>query len=224
MPSESIENYLKTIYELEEQNTAVTTSAIAEKLNVSPASVTGMLKRLSQKEPLLIQYESHQQTSLTPLGLKTALRIIRQHRLLELFLHKVLGIPWDKLHSDAEKLEHYISDYLEDKIDHYLGHPQFDPHGAPIPEKDGTLPDTKYVRLSSLSTGQHAIVKRVMKDDPDLLNYLTAIGLFINVTVHIIEIISFDNTLIIKTGTDPNISPIHLTQQVADQIFVQDSN
>ncbi|MCB1195945.1 metal-dependent transcriptional regulator [bacterium] len=221
MPSESIENYLKAVYELDEANIPVTTSSLAEKLKISPASVTGMLKRLSTKRPLLIEYASHQTPQLTAMGKKTALSIIRQHRLIELFLHKSLDIPWDKLHSEAEKLEHCVSEYLEDKIDSYLGYPRFDPHGAPIPAKDGSIPPLNYIPLSELPTGTESVVKRVMKDDPDLLTYLTKIGLVIGTYITINEIVTFDNTLIVTIGSSSKSKPTPLGKKIADHIFVE---
>src|SRR5574341_1113992 len=139
MLSHATEDYLKAIYELEEDFGRVTTSALAERLNVAPASVTGMLQKLAEGRPRLVNYERHHGVVLTPAGRKIALEIIRHHRLIELYLAEELGYEWDRVDAEAEQLEHVISEEFEDKIAARLGDPTVDPHGDPIPSKDGTV-------------------------------------------------------------------------------------
>ena len=138
MLSEAVENYLKAIYEIEQDSGRVTTNALAERMVVKPASVTGMIKKLAEGKPRLVDYERHRGVSLTPAGRRIALEVIRHHRLIELYLQQSLGYAWDEVHDEAEKLEHVISEEFEDRIAEMLGDPEFDPHGDPIPAKNGT--------------------------------------------------------------------------------------
>ena len=147
--SESVDDYLKAIFELSgSAGEAATSSAIAQRLGVSAPSVTGMLQKLSTGKRPGITYQKHRGARLTGEGRKRALRIVRRHRLVELFLCQVLGYSWDEVHQEAEKLEHFISEKLEDRIAQKLGNPEFDPHGDIIPGKDGTLPERKTTALA----------------------------------------------------------------------------
>ena len=137
--SHSIEDYLKAIYELQQNNSPVTTNALAKRMGYAPASVTGMLKKMSTNSPVLVKYKSHKGVVLTSTGEKIALEIIRHHRLIELYLIEALGYKSDQVHDEAEKLEHVISEDLEDRIAVFLGDPVVDPHGEPIPTKDGRI-------------------------------------------------------------------------------------
>ena len=135
MPSEAVEKYLKTIYETQQHGGRVKTTTLAQMLGVTAGSVTDMIKRLSNVRPKLVSHEMHKGVALTPRGKRIALNVIRRHRLLETFLNRVLGFSWDEVHDEAEKLEHHISSRLTEAIAEYLNHPQYDPHGDPIPEK-----------------------------------------------------------------------------------------
>jgi len=137
--SYSIEDYLKAIYELQQYHSPVTTTVLADRMGYAPASVTGMLKRISTNSPVLAKYKSHKGVVLTSIGEKIALEIIRHHRLIELYLIEALGYKSDQVHDEAEKLEHVISEDLEDRIAVFLGDPSIDPHGEPIPTKDGRI-------------------------------------------------------------------------------------
>lgn len=137
--SYSIEDYLKAIYELQQHNSPVTTTVLADRMGYAPASVTGMLKRMSINSPVLVKYKSHKGVVLTSIGEKIALEIIRHHRLIELYLIEALGYNSDQVHDEAEKLEHVISEDLEDRIAVFLGDPSVGPHGEPIPTKDGRI-------------------------------------------------------------------------------------
>ncbi|HAJ05772.1 MAG TPA: hypothetical protein DCL76_04380 [Chloroflexi bacterium] len=139
--SRATEDYLKSIYELERENSPVSTNALALKMGFAPSSITGMLKKISTNSPTLINYEARKGVVLTNVGQKVALEIIRHHRLIELYLTKALGYSSDKVHEEADRLEHVISEEFEDKIALILGDPKIDPHGEPIPSKDDTIID-----------------------------------------------------------------------------------
>ncbi len=194
--SQSIEDYLKAVYELTrgEKDRAMT-NALAEYLDVAAASVTGMLQKLSSTEPPLLDYQKHRGVSLTPEGEKVALETIRHHRLLELFLHQILGYDWDEVHEEADRLEHVISERFEERIAEALGDPRHDPHGDPIPRLDLTLPSTDYLPLSALRTGESATVKRVRDTKPELLRHLSDLGVVPGVQITVKEFSEFDGNL-----------------------------
>ncbi len=173
--SQAVEDYLKAIYKLETDEKGASTTRIAEALDVSSASATNMIKRLSKMG--LVDYQSYKGASLTSSGRKIALEIIRHHRLLELYLLEVMGYSWDEVHDEAEKLEHHISEQFEDKIAELLDNPTHDPHGDPIPTKDGVMPKMETESLTHAKEGHRYIVSRVKNQDPELLRYLEKIGL-----------------------------------------------
>lgn len=183
--SESIQNYLKTIYKLEQENGEASTSDIAKFLNISSASVTGMLKRLSTMR--LVNYSSYKGVSLSDDGKNIALEVLRHHRLLETYLRESLGYKLAKLHDEACKLEHYVSDDFIGKVTEMLGDPEFDPYGNPIPRKDGELPlkeESPLIELEPIVTG---FITRIENANPDLLNYLDEIGLLPGKEITLIE-------------------------------------
>lgn len=175
MLSESVQNYLKAIYAVREDGQRATTNALAERLGVAAASVTGMLKKLDEMK--LIAYEPYQGASLTVSGQKIALEVIRHHRLIELYLTSAMGYPWDKVHAEAEKLEHAISEDFEDAMSRALGNPTRDPHGDPIPAKDGTVAPVSRCTLGDAIAGDALSVERVRDEDPDVLRRLARLGL-----------------------------------------------
>lgn len=221
MLSEATENYLKAIYELQQGSGRVTTSALADKLQVAPASVTGMLKKLAEGRPRLVKYERHQGVLLTPAGEKIALEVIRHHRLIEKYLHEALGYTWDQVDAEAERLEHVISEEFEDRIAALLGHPDFDPHGDPIPTKGGHVPRPDHPRLSDLAIGQSGRVRRVRDDDPALLRYLAELGIIPDAALTVSERAPFDGPLHIRVGSSVDAPAHALGRQVTDQIFVE---
>src|SRR5581483_9044532 len=150
---------------------AVATGELAQALDVSPGTVTGMLKTLS--EAALATYTPYEGARLTPAGQRLALAVLRRHRLLELFLSQTLEMAWDEVHEEAEHLEHAVSDRLVDRIDAYLGHPSSDPHGDPIPRADGSLPEPKGEPLNQLARGRRFKLVRVVDQDPAFLRYLS---------------------------------------------------
>lgn len=173
---QAIEDYLKSIYALAQTESPVSTSRLAEAREVKPASVTGMIKRLAELH--LVHYEKHRGVTLTPAGEKIALEVIRHHRLIELYLIEALGFTWDEVHEQADILEHVISEKLEERIAAALGHPQFDPHGAPIPSKTGDVVRVDHQPLTDLPLGTAGRISRIADDtDSDLLRYLAEHGL-----------------------------------------------
>jgi len=196
--SQSVEDYLKAIYELTQQQKSISTNQIAAQLKVAPASVTSMLKKLALQEPPLVNYTPHYGASLTERGRMIALRTIRRHRLLEQFLLEYLGYSWDEIHEEAERLEHAISERFEQRLAERLGQPDFDPHGDPIPAADLSMPKSRVVSLNRLEPGQAAVVRRVHSSDAGLLRYLGACGIRPEAEVKMIEQVVFDQTLHIQ--------------------------
>ncbi|MFN1834731.1 metal-dependent transcriptional regulator [Balneola sp. MJW-20] len=183
--SQSVEDYLKAIYLLETEGDGATTTNIAEELNVSSASVTNMLKKLGGMK--LLVHESYKGAKLTDAGKKIALEIIRHHRLLELYLKEIMGYSWDQVHDEAEKLEHHISEMFEDRIAELLNHPTHDPHGDPIPTKDGVMPRMATLPLTDAEEDKDYLIGRVKDQDPELLRYLEEVGVLPGVKVRVIQ-------------------------------------
>ena len=220
--TQSIEDYLKAIYELTQKEGRASTTQLAEYLHVTPASVTGMIKKLSTTTPPLLEYRKHRGVILTDNGRTIALEIIRHHRLLELFLHEVLEYPWDEVDEEADKLEHVISEKFEDRIAQALGNPEYDPHGDPIPSKDLSLPSTATIPLSTLRPGQAATIKRVRDNDSELLKHLQDIGIIPETDITISEFSEFDGNLHIKIDKSNQIEV--LGPKITNQIFVEINN
>lgn len=214
MHTQAVEDYLKSIYEAQGEQGKVTTSAIAERLRVSPASVTGMIKRLAEMN--LVTHTPYQGVMLTHAGEQIALEVLRHHRLLELYLAQTLGVPWDQVHADADKLEHVLSDVVEDRIDAALGYPTTDPHGAPIPAKDGTVRRVIQKQLSELEPGQSGIISQVSDKDAKLLRYLGGLGLYPHVIIDVIGKEPFNGPLTVRVGATQHV----LGRQVASQILI----
>jgi len=187
MVTRAVEDYLKTIYKLQQSGSRATTNAIAERMGIRAASVTAMLQQL--RDQGLAEYVKHRGARLTEAGLEAALRVIRRHRLIELYLHQHLSVPWDRLHDEAERLEHALSPYLEERIDSKLGYPQFDPHGAPIPSSTGDLPVRNLVALSELPPGEAHTVRHVPDDDPNLLRYAEALGIVPGASITVLDMV-----------------------------------
>ncbi len=210
----SIEDYLKSIYVLTLAEERASTNQIAERMGVTPASVTGMLKRLATNDPPLLEYQKHHGVVLTAEGEKVALEMIRHHRLLELFLHETLGYPWDEVHAEADRLEHVISEVFEERIAQALGDPNHDPHGDPIPTRDLILPQMSWARLDMLREGQQAIVQRVDNETPELLRYLSSIGVIPGVHLEVVGFSEFDGNLHLRVGETVLVLGPGVTQQI----------
>jgi DtxR family Mn-dependent transcriptional regulator len=214
MLTPATEDYLKTVYKLEDANEVVATNAIAERMDVSAASVTNMMKKLSEMG--LVEYARYQGITLTDAGRKIALEIVRHHRLLEVYLAEAMGFGWDQVDAEAERLEHVISEEFEDKMDEMLGYPTTDPHGSPIPKKDGTIARAEHEPLVNIAPGQSAIIRRVPDSDPALLRYLGELGLKPDATVVVLKKEPFDGPLMLRIGDREH----HLGHQTAHGVLV----
>jgi len=191
----SIQDYLKHIYDLSAEGHPASTNDLAARLGVTPASVTGMIQRLANTIPPLVRYRKHQGVTLTPEGERAALEVIRHHRLLETYLVQSLGYSWDEVHSEAEKLEHVISEEFEARIAAALGNPIRDPHGDLIPSADLIMPKDESVLLSSLKRNQEAVICKVQSQNTDLLKHLEGLELVIGARVKTIEVSPYDQVM-----------------------------
>jgi DtxR family Mn-dependent transcriptional regulator len=200
MSSAAVENYIKAIYRLQSEARVVTTSALAETLNVSPASATNMVKRLASRK--LVLHSPYRGVELTKSGERMALEVIRHHRLIELFLQETLDLPWDRVHAEAEKIEHVLSEDLEDRIAEKLGNPIADPHGDPIPTKAGKLKRGTLQRLADLHVGAAATVRRIGAQEPEQLRYLGGLGIKPHAEVRILEQMPFGGPMRVRVGSD----------------------
>lgn len=217
--SPNIQDYLKRIYELTRDGGMATTSELAELMSISPASVTNMLQKLSVTDPPYLTYIKHQGVRLTEEGRKTALKILRRHRLLEEFLVAKLGYSWDEVHPEAEILEHAMSPLLEARMDAVLGHPEFDPHGDPIPDSNLEIPEIEQTALTNLEINQGGRILRVPHEDPQVLRYLGKCGMRPGVEIRLLSRTPYDQTmrlLLTETGEEVVIGPT-----LGDQITVR---
>lgn len=216
MHTSTEENYLKAIYHLStNRELPVNTSAIAESMSTTSASVTDMLKRLAEKD--LINYEKYRGVKITSKGEKVALNIIRKHRLWEVFLTQVLKFDWDEVHSMAEELEHVSSNELIYRLDAYLGHPKFDPHGDPIPDHLGILENQIQHKLLDGEIGKEYIILGVSDHTPSYLKHLGKYGLKPGITLRITEIHDYDKSMEIQLG---DLEKINLSKEVSKHILV----
>jgi len=213
-----IEDYLKTIYDLTVESGRATTNQIADRMDVTPASVTNMIQKLAATDPPLLEYRKHRGVTLTPEGEKIALEIIRHHRLLEVFLHQTLGYSWDEVHDEADRLEHVISEEFEARIDESLGHPRQDPHGDPIPSRELHLPDAAMIPLNEIRPGQRATIQRVRDTNPDMLRYLNDMGLTPGSRITALEVSPFDENLRLQIEGQAEV--VVLGPKVTSQVFV----
>jgi DtxR family transcriptional regulator, Mn-dependent transcriptional regulator len=214
--STSEENYLKAIYHLQVEHGVVATNALAEVLKSRPASITDMMKKLSAKQ--LLNYKPYYGFSLSSEGKRAALVIIRRHRLWEYFLFEKLGFGWDEVHTIAEELEHVSSRKLIDRLDEFLGFPEFDPHGDPIPNSKGKMQNTHKLAVSTLPLNQPATVIRVTNNSTGLLELLREKHIKIGTTIEVKKRFSFDESLQIRIGSNKSET---ISDQLAKNIFVQ---
>lgn len=216
MQNDSKEDYLSIIFKHKDNNGEIKPNIIAEKLTVTNAAVTDMLKKLSKEG--LINYKKYKGISLTSEGEIFARNVVRRHRLWEVFLYQVLGMPWNKVHDEANRLEHSSSDELMNRIDRLLNYPEYDPHGDPIPSKEGNVPKVKKHRpLSELNTGDSAKVVRVNDFDENFLTYISELGIKLKENIIVKEKRTFDNSMeILVDGKPWNIS-----NKLAQNVFVE---
>ena len=217
--TDSIQDYLKIIYELTESGGTASTTALAARLGIAPASVTGMVQKLAAAKPALVEYRKHHGVKLTAAGRRAALEVIRHHRLLEAWLVKTLGYSWDEVHVEAEKLEHVISEEFEERIAAALGNPVRDPHGELIPSSDLVMPSDGSVLLGSLTSGQEATVRRVHAQDLALLRHLEELRLIPGAIVRVLEISPFDH--IMKLQVRGATKAALLGPAITDRVFVE---
>jgi DtxR family Mn-dependent transcriptional regulator len=211
------ENYLKVIHRLSEATSEdISTNAVAELMQTKAASVTDMLRKLADKG--WVNYQKYQGVRLSPAGEKIALSIVRKHRLWEVFLVDKMGFNWDEVHEIAEQLEHIESDELVQKLDAYLGFPKTDPHGDPIPNKEGILPELAYLHLSDIKAGKNCILMGVAQDSAVFLQLLTKLNLSLGAKLAIMEINEFDRSIFVSIN---DAEPIFISHEVAKNILVK---
>jgi DtxR family Mn-dependent transcriptional regulator len=212
--TQSIQDYLKHIYDLSADGAPASTNDLAARLGVAPASVTGMIQRLAGVTPPLVRYQKHQGVTLTPEGERAALEVIRHHRLLEAWLMQTLGYSWDEVHAEAERLEHVISEDFERRIAAAMGHPVRDPHGELIPTADLQMPYDDTTPLSALRPNQTARIQCVKAADTDLLRHLESLGLIPGVQIEVMNYSPFDHNLTIKVGLKSTVLGLNITSKI----------
>ena len=208
----SMEDYLKAAYRLEQDGGAVTTLRMAEELGLSGPSVTNMVKRLDELK--LVVHNRYHGIALTPSGRSVALEVIRHHRLLELYLSEALGFTLDEVHAEAERLEHHVSEELESRIEQVLGFPQFDPHGDPIPGRDGNLPLIADSALETMVPGDEGRVSRVSDRDPERLRYLFGLGIKPGSHIRVVECLPFEGPVRVEVDDAEQLLPHSVAQLI----------
>ena len=218
--TQSTQDYLKHIFELTEEGVPASTTDLAARLGIKPASVTGMIQKLAATEPPLVDYQKHQGVTLTPEGEQAALEVLRHHRLLESWLVQSLGYSWDEVHEEACRLEHVISEDFEARMAAALGNPTHDPHGAPIPSAELVMPMEEALPLSKLRPMQRAIVLRVNDEDSALLRHLEELGLIPGAHFEVSSYSSFDNNLTIAVeGHLPTVLGLAITSKIFVEVL-----
>ena len=218
MNTKSEEDYLKCLYHLQQGKKSVSTNEIANYLSMKPSSVSDMLKKLAEKK--CVNYLKYKGSSLTKKGELIALSVIRKHRIWETFLVNKLGFSWSKVHNIAEQLEHVNSEELIDKLDHFLSYPQIDPHGDPIPQKNGTIAELNQKLLSELKHGEEGIITGIKKGTPSLLNFLDMKNIKLGDQIQLISILEFDQSaeVIIHEKT------INLSEKICSNLLIETLN
>ena len=218
MNTKSEEDYLKCLYHLQQGNKNVSTNEIANYLSMKPSSVSDMLKKLAEKK--CVNYLKYKGSSLTKKGKLIALSVIRKHRLWETFLVNKLGFSWSKVHNIAEQLEHVNSEELIDKLDHFLAYPQIDPHGDPIPQKNGTIAELNQKLLSELKHGEEGIITGIKKGTPSLLNFLDQKNIKLGDQIQLISILEFDQSAEVIIHE----KAINLSEKICSNLLIETLN
>jgi DtxR family Mn-dependent transcriptional regulator len=213
--SQAVEDYVKAIYKLQGEEETVSTTHLARYMNKTPAAVTKMIKQLAEHR--LITHASYRGVRLTPAGEKVALEVIRHHRLLELYLHQALGYGWDEVDAEAEQLEHHISEEFEERIDRMLNYPLTDPHGDPIPTRDGAIAPRRGLPLLEAETGTALVILRVRDRDPEALRYLKRLGMELDVRIVVVEKMPFNGPIILRIGEETH----SVGRELAGHVFVE---
>lgn len=209
-----VEDYLKAIWALQQIEAPVSTSRIAERLGLTSAAVTAMVKRLAENG--LLRHEPYYGVRLTPAGELASLRIVRRHRVLELFLTEMLGYEWDRVHDEAERLEHAASDELIERLARLLGEPERDPHGSAIPTAEGEVDKAIYPALADLEPGDRARIVEVAVHEPEQLRYLGSLDLYPGAEVEVVETAPFDGPITMNVNDTPRV----LSRALARQLYM----
>lgn len=210
----NVEDYLKNIYNIKQESGKVTNNVLAEKLKISPAAVSDMVSKLSKSG--YITNKPYKGFELTKKGEAVAINLVRKHRLWEVFLMKYLNYHWNEVHNDAENLEHASSDSLIARLDDFLGNPKYDPHGDPIPDKNGKFPKDDAIPLTDIKIGENVTIKKVSDESSEILEYFSKLGLALNNTVKVNGKITFDNSIEIKYKG----KKIFLSEKISSKIYV----
>ena len=218
------QEYLKQIYLLHEDEGRATTQMLADRLGVKPPSVTAMIKRLAEDvDGPLVSHTPYHGVALTERGIAVALEMLRHHRLIELFLSELLGVPWDRVHEEADRLEHVLSEDLEERIAAKLGNPTVDPHGDPIPSREGVITPRELVRLTDLEPGAVGVVSRIDQQEAPVLQYLESLGLIMGTPVTLVAIAPFGGVVTIRIGADDSATLQAVGGDLAKHILVAPS-
>lgn len=207
-----VEDYLKAIYELERSGSPAGTNELAARLGIAPPSVSGMVRRLAEQG--LITHERYKGVRLTEQGRRAALRTIRRHRVIETYLAEALGLPWDRVHDEAERLEHACSDDLVDRMAEAVGEPRHDPHGDPIPTREGHVEERRLASIADLAPGDAAAVRRVSDRSAERLRYLAELGIVPGARIEMVERAPFDGPLTLRVNDDERVIGRSLAAEV----------
>ncbi len=214
------QDYLKQIYLLQEGSGRATTQMLADRLGVKPPSVTAMIKRLADEGGPLVRHTPYHGVELTERGVAVAIEMLRHHRLIELFLSELLGVPWDRVHEEADRLEHVLSEDLEERIALKLGNPTIDPHGDPIPTRDGVILARELVRLTDLPSGSCGRVSRIEQQETPVLQYLASLGLTMDALVTLEAVAPFGGVVTLRIGPHGHEATHALGEELARQILI----
>lgn len=219
--SAAAQDYLKEIYLLQEDSGRATTQMLADRLGVKPPSVTAMLKHMADDaDGPLVRHTPYHGVELTDRGLTVALEMLRHHRLIELFLSELLGVPWDQVHEEADRLEHVFSEDLEDRIADKLGNPTVDPHGDPIPSREGVIVERELVRLTDLPSGASARLARIELQEAPVLQYLASLGLNLGAPVLVEDIAPFGSVRTLRVGLEEEATSHAIGDELAKHLLV----
>lgn len=210
-----VEDYLKAIYEIGRGSVPVATNDIAQRLNLTAASVSGMVRRLADQG--LLSYERYRGVTLTETGRRAALRTLRRHRVIEAYLSGALDYPWDRVHAEAERLEHAASDELVDRMAAAIGEPVVDPHGAPIPSREGLVDETEYLSLAELGAGYGARVVRVADSDPEMLRYLGEMAIIPGAELVVLSKAPYEGPIMLRVSA----ATLSIGPALAQQVLVE---
>ena len=220
MHSQTIEDYLKAIYVLQERDGRAKTGALARQLGITAGSVTEMMQRLARMSPRLITYRQHRGVLLTKRGRQEAVAVIRRHRLLETFLHRILELGWEAVHEEAEKLEHHLSERMVEAIDRHLSYPRSDPHGEPIPDAAGRMIPPAGMKLTRLKPGDCFRVVRVDPSVNQMLGYLDRLSIGLDTTGVLVEQAPFDGPIILRLNEGNRSRKTAIGRELANHIYV----